>query len=121
MTTQDQAGAAQPPGETAAAPSAITARGSNSDGTTIALEVDGINLERALIDFEIANARVIDVTARLTDLSRDLLATRAELGLARLRIAELEAAAEELAVVKSSAAYRAARMLGDSRARMLRR
>jgi len=56
-----------------------------------------------------------------SELGRDLLATRAELGLAKLRIAELEVVAAELATVKGSQAYRAARLLGNSRAKLLRR
>lgn len=83
---------------------------------SIGAAMDAVNLERALIDFEIANARVIDLTARLTELSRDLLSTRAELGLAKLRIAELEVKAGELAVIKTSNAYRAARKFGTVRA-----
>jgi len=59
---------------------------------------------------------VIDLTARLTEFSRDLLASRSELGLAKLRIAELELQAAELAELKSSRAYRAARALGNARA-----
>lgn len=89
--------------------------------TDIGRAMDAVNLERALIDFEIANARVIDLTARLTEFSRDLLATRAELGIAKLRLAELEPAAAELVTVKGSAAYRALRKLGDTRAKLMHR
>lgn len=84
--------------------------------TGIGAAMNAVNLERALIDFEIANARVIDLTARLTEFSRDLLATRSELGLAKLRIAELELKASELVEIKSSITYRVARKLGDTRA-----
>ncbi|MEO5834483.1 MAG: hypothetical protein ABIR83_14075 [Nakamurella sp.] len=83
--------------------------------------MDTVNLTQALIDFEVANARVMDLTARLTQLSQDLLATRSELGLTKLRVAELEPAAAELAVIKGSAAYRAVRKLGDLRARAQKR
>jgi len=85
-------------------------------GSDIGAAMDGVNLERALIDFEIANARVIDLTARLTEFNRDLLAARSELGLAKLRIAELELQSAELAELKSSRAYRTARALGNARA-----
>jgi hypothetical protein len=85
-------------------------------GEDIGAAMDAVNLERALIDFEIANARVIDLTARLTEFSRDLLAARSELGLAKLRISELELQAAELAELKSSRAYRTARILGNARA-----
>lgn len=81
-----------------------------------AATMDAVNLERALVDFEIANARVIDLTTRLTQLGQDLLATRSELGLAKLRIAELELLAAELATMKTSMAYRVVRKLGDTRA-----
>lgn len=87
----------------------------------IGAAMDAVNLERALIDFEVANARVIDLTARLTQLTSELISVRAELGLAKLRISELELHAAELAVIQGSAAYRAARLLGDTRARVLRR
>ena len=98
----------------------VADQSSTQNGTTQATNVgaamDAVNLERALIDFEIANARVIDLTARLTDFHRDLLATRSELGLAKLKISELEVQAAELAVIKTSSAYRAARKFGNTRA-----
>ncbi len=97
------------------------AEGPKAEPTDVSKAMDTVNLERALIDFEIANARVIDLTARLTNFSTELLATRSELGLAKVRIAELEAAAAELATVKGSAAYRLLRKLGDSRAKLTRR
>lgn len=87
--------------------------------------VNSVNLERALVDFDIANARVIDLTSRLTHLNAELLRARTELGLAELANNELaarNAAVEhELRELKSSAAYRAARMLGDMRAKAIRR
>lgn len=48
-------------------------------------DLDGISLEQALIDFEVANARVIDLTARLTSLSKELLQARTELATVKLR------------------------------------
>ncbi|WP_295909126.1 hypothetical protein [uncultured Xanthomonas sp.] len=47
-------------------------------------DIDKISLEQALIDFEVANARVMDLTSRLTSMSRELIQTRSELE--RLRI-----------------------------------
>ncbi|OBU66950.1 hypothetical protein A9K58_10915 [Stenotrophomonas maltophilia] len=46
--------------------------------------LDDISLEQALIDFEVANARVMDLTSRLTSMSRELIQARTELE--RLRI-----------------------------------
>jgi hypothetical protein len=48
-------------------------------------DLDGISLEQALIDFEVANARVIDLTSRLTSLSRELLEARTMLAKANIR------------------------------------
>ncbi|QGJ67872.1 hypothetical protein FDU21_17630 [Xanthomonas oryzae pv. oryzae] len=42
-------------------------------------DLDQISLEQALIDFEVANARVMDLTSRLTSMSRELIQTRSEL------------------------------------------
>ena len=51
------------------------------------LDLNNISLEQSLIDFEIANARVVDLTARLTSLSRELLQVRTELATVKLRAA----------------------------------
>jgi hypothetical protein len=88
-------------------------------------ELDRLNLEQALIDFEIANARVVDLTGRVTGLSSELLRLRTEVGDVRLQLAQARAEAEvlraESAEIKRSLAYRAARKLGDGRAAMRRR
>jgi hypothetical protein len=47
-------------------------------------DLDGISLEQALIDFEVANARVMDLTARLTSMSRELIHARSELERVRM-------------------------------------
>jgi len=47
--------------------------------------LDGISLEQALVDFEVANARVMDLTSRLTSLSRELIQVRTELATVKLR------------------------------------
>jgi hypothetical protein len=54
-----------------------------------AKSLDQINLEQALIDLEIANARVIDLTQRLNETSAELLRTRQQLGRAQRLIARL--------------------------------
>jgi hypothetical protein len=61
-------------------------------------EVDRLSLEQALIDFEIANARVVDLTARLISLKAETDAERAKLAAETARIAaEREAWAVERA------------------------
>lgn len=49
-------------------------------------DLDGISLEQALIDFEVANARVMDLTSRLTSMSRELISARSELE--RIKVAQ---------------------------------
>lgn len=48
-------------------------------------EIDRISLTQALQDFEVANARVMDLTSRLTTTHRDLVAARSELEKLKLR------------------------------------
>ena len=36
------------------------------------VELDRLSLEQALLDFEVANARVVDLSRRLTNLNREL-------------------------------------------------
>ena len=82
------------------------------------------NLERALLDFELANARVLDLTQRMLSLNNELVATRAELEEARRFIErsqiEKNAAVAEAAEIKSSLAYRGFRFLGDVRSKLLK-
>jgi hypothetical protein len=58
--------------------------------TSNGIDMDSISLEQALIDFEVANARVIDLTSRLTSLSKDLLAVRGQAELERTRVVQLQ-------------------------------
>ena len=82
-----------------------------------------INLEQALLDFEVANARVLDLTQRLTSITSELLATRQQLESSRMSAsqaqAELDAVRDENQLIKASLAYRGLRLVGDMRARIL--
>ena len=94
-----------------------------ADAATV--DVDTINLEQALIDFEIANSRVVDLTRRLTSMSQELMRVRSELSDTQLRLSQAEvekgALQRRLAEMSSSLAYRVARGLGDGRAKLVRR
>jgi len=83
--------------------------------------LDDISLEQALIDFEVANARVMDLTARLTSLSRELLEARTELARAQVagvsdvqanlagsEVAELERLRDIVAQIRASRIVRIA-------------
>jgi hypothetical protein len=83
-------------------------------------KMDEINLEQALVDFEVANARVVDLTARLTGLNEEVLRLRSENESLRLQAAQehhnAAAALNELNLVHHSRAFRASRALGNSAA-----
>ena len=82
-------------------------------------DLDDISLTQALLDVDVANARVIDLTKRLTALSKELRQTTNELQKVKLR--ERRTAAE-LQEIKGSRAFRSAstaqRVLGAARSRL---
>ena len=82
-------------------------------------DLDEISLAQALLDVDVANARVIDLTKRLTVLTKELRETTTLLQKAKLRNASLGA---ELKQIKASRAYRTAgnaqRALGAVRSRL---
>lgn len=98
-----------------------TASEARSDESIPGIDIGAVNLEQALIDFEIANARVVDLTTRLTAMTADLLQLRRENEQYRLRVSQLDndldKATADLAEIRRSVAYRAVRLLGDARAR----
>jgi predicted nucleic acid-binding Zn-ribbon protein len=104
-----------PPTEKPAAPVADPLDGQPVKNTA---DLDDISLSQALLDVEIANARVIDLTKRLTTLTKELRATTSDLQKAKLRGRRLAA---ELQEIKGSRAYRSAsraqRVLGAARSR----
>lgn len=78
----------------------------DQDRSDAAGEVIGeLSLERALLDFEVANARAIDLTQRLLEVSAELQETRAELDRERTRRLALEASHEAM---KGSQAWKLA-------------
>ncbi len=58
----------------------------------VVAELDRLSLEQALLDVEVANARVIDLTARLVEANQRSAASRAEVEALRAHITSLEAA-----------------------------
>jgi predicted nucleic acid-binding Zn-ribbon protein len=86
---------------------------------TNTVDLDGISLSQALLDFEVANARVIDLTKRLTAMNKELVKTTTALQKAELRNRHL---ASELKAIKQSRAFRSAeiatRIARGARARL---
>jgi predicted nucleic acid-binding Zn-ribbon protein len=82
-------------------------------------DLDDISLAQALLDVDVANSRVIDLTKRLTALTKELRQSTTDLQKAKLRNRKIAA---ELDEIKGSRAYRSAsaaqRMLGSARARL---
>lgn len=73
-------------------------------------ELDRLSLEQALLDVEVANARVIDLTARLVEANQRSAVARSEAEALRAHITALEAAADvrDQAVTGEIAARQAA-------------
>jgi hypothetical protein len=68
-------------------------------------EMDHLSLEQALLDFEVANARVLDLTHRLIELGGVNNGLRAEIEQLRLELSAVRSVHEQM---KSSAAFRIA-------------
>lgn len=89
------------------------------------VSVESINLEQALIDFEIANARVVDLTGRVTTMSAELMQVRSETTDLRLRLRREELAHQQLAAeynaVRATLSFRILRLLGRLSARAVNR
>jgi hypothetical protein len=91
-------------------PTDTTAPEATATGESFAQRVDRLSLEQALVDFEVANARVLDLTHRLTELNRELLDLRSEHE--RLRIAHNQSLARRAApkVALEAGAHQALRV-----------
>ena len=78
-------------------------------------EMDALSLTQALLDFEMANARVLDLTARLVEANGRVLGLQAEADAARRTIDEvrssLAAKEAELVDLKASRSYKLAERL----------
>lgn len=86
---------------------------------TNTVDLDQLSLSQSLLDFEVANARVIDLTKRLTAMNKELVKTTTALQKAQLRNRQLTA---ELKAIKASRAFRSAevasRIARNARARL---
>ena len=60
-------------------------------------ELDRLSLTQALLDFEVANARVTDLTQRLIEASEEIAALRAELDRRTAQLTELDQAHRRMA------------------------
>jgi hypothetical protein len=75
--------------------------------------IDQISLEAALLDFEVANARVVDLTKRLVEATDDLIRLQNETEFRRLEAEALRREADllrlEAEAARGSRAYKLAR------------
>lgn len=105
----------------------------NPTSPVLALEVDELtrrldrlNLTQALLDFEVANARVLDLTARLVESNKRVIALQVEnesyRNAANGTQASISALMARQVEIESSTTYRVAQKLGSfSRLRRLLR
>jgi hypothetical protein len=71
--------------------------------TSLESQLDSLSLEQALIDFERANARVIDLTQRLLEASDEVIELKEKL---RVALDELKAVRYENEMIKSSRPFK---------------
>ena len=76
-----------------------------TEETSLKEEIDRLSLEQALKDFEVANARVVDLTQRLISSNEKVISLQRELDALRVEMAELRATHEAM---RGSAAFRLA-------------
>jgi chromosome segregation ATPase len=76
-----------------------------TEETTLKEEIDRLSLEQALRDFEIANARVVDLTQRLISSNDKVISLQRDLDILRVEMAELRATHEAM---QGSAGFRIA-------------
>ena len=76
-----------------------------TDDASLREEIDRLSLEQALRDFEVANARVMDLTQRLISANDKVVEQQTELDRLRVELAELRAVHEAM---RGSAAFRMA-------------
>ena len=74
-------------------------------------ELDRLSLEQALLDFDVANSRVNDLTERLIAVTRELNEARQELGQVQ---AQLDGLRDTHDRIRSSAAFRLANLIRSS-------
>ena len=82
-----------------------SARASTTNVDAVAAELDELSLTQALLDFEVANARVIDLTQRLVEADRVIAELRTELDEARAELTEITSVHERM---QGSQAFRLA-------------
>ena len=112
----DMAGLVEAPArDEAPEAAAVAAVAVVSDADDLRRQMDALSLTQALLDFEMANARVLDLTARLVEANGRVLGLQAEADAARRTIDEvrgsLAAKEAELAELKSSRSFKLAERL----------
>jgi predicted nucleic acid-binding Zn-ribbon protein len=82
-----------------------TEPGETTTGEELDRELDRLSLEQAIRDFEIANARVIDLTQRLIDLADEVAILREQLVGAQEALVDAQ---RDNAAIRASATFRVA-------------
>jgi len=85
--------------------------------TALTRDIDRLSLEQALRDFEIANARAIDLTQRLVDLSKEVTRLREQVVDAQMQAAGARAENDAL---RASTTFRLVELSSKIRRRLAR-
>lgn len=80
--------------------------------TGLEVELDRLSLEQALRDFEVANARVVDLTQRLIGLSHEITSLREQLVAAQAGLANAQ---QENRDLRASMSFRLAQLVSRLR------
>lgn len=75
------------------------------DSTSLRTRMDELSLQQALIDFEVANARVLDLAQRLVEAQATVTELRTQLETLRIEYAQLQSQHERM---KESRAFKSA-------------
>jgi hypothetical protein len=97
----------------------VDVAGSDSDAVR---ELDRLSLGQALRDFEVANARVVDLTRRLTTMNRELIEAQKQIAKLKSSVTRLETASKQPVPVRTSqgGALRKAKRFGGRVRRRIR-
>ncbi|HVF12974.1 MAG TPA: hypothetical protein VM942_00175 [Acidimicrobiales bacterium] len=84
----------------------------------LSTEFDRLSLHQTLIDFEIANARVRDLTTRLVEANREVFLHRQELARLNMEYEKLRSERQAIVDLGQSKTYQLAKMIVSIRRRL---
>jgi hypothetical protein len=114
---QDLVSSAEDSEQTAGTPSAVPEPGRTD--SELERQIDALSLNQALLDFELANARVLDLTARLVEANTRVLRHQGETDALRAEIAGFQARVDAAQAEVATSAQNAEAASADAAAARL--